>query len=283
MNEKIITKVFSLLLAIAEICWAGGEAGNLASSEAELAGANSVAKPQVEVVLERLKKQTAELKSYQSQIEYRFSQPLLESETLKKGVLYYQRSDGKSVLRINFQSLKQDEEEEQKYIEQYIFDGIWLTHIDYQIKEVKRYQKAEPNEPVDAFELASENFPIIGFSKVEDLKKEFEIGLVDSTSSPQVEQQGVEAKNFIQLHLKVKADSVYKDDYTSIDFWVDKELYLPAKIIAVSTEEDIYEISFLQPKVNKKIDKKVFEFEVPEGFNVEIEVLKKNEKEMTGS
>jgi len=275
MNEKIITKVFSLLLAIAEICWAGGEVGNLASSEAERADANSVAKPQVEVVLERLKKQTAELKSYQSQIEYRFSQPLLESETLKKGVLYYQRSEGKSALRINFQSLKQDEEEEQKYIEQYIFDGIWLTHIDYQIKEVKRYQKAEPNEPVDAFELASENFPIIGFSKVEDLKKEFEIGLV--------EQQGVEAKNFIQLHLKVKADSTYKDDYKSIDFWIDKELYLPAKIVAVSTEEDIYEIKFLQPKVNKKIDEKVFEFKMPQGFNIEIEPLKTNKKEMTES
>jgi outer membrane lipoprotein-sorting protein len=264
-------KVFFLLLAIVGTCWAGVGTGSLAGSEAGRAGANSVAKPQVEVVLERLKKQTAELKSYQSQIEYRFSQPLLESETLKKGVLYYQRSEGKSALRINFQSLKQDEEEEQKYIEQYIFDGIWLTHIDYQIKEVKRYQKAEPNEPVDAFELASKNFPIIGFSKAEDLKKEFEIGLV--------EQQGVEAKNFIQLHLKVKADSVYKDDYTSIDFWVDKELYLPAKIVAVSTEEDIYEIKFLQPEINKKIDKKVFEFKVPEGFNVEIEPLKKSQEE----
>jgi outer membrane lipoprotein-sorting protein len=271
MNEKIITKGFPLLLAIVGICLVG----SLAASETERADANSVAKPQVEVVLERLKKQTAELKSYQSQIEYRFSQPLLESETLKKGVLYYQRSEGKSALRINFQSLKQDEEDEQKYIEQYIFDGIWLTHIDYQIKEVKRYQKAEPNEPVDAFELVSENFPIIGFSKVEDLKKEFEIGLV--------EQQGGQAKNFIQLHLKVKADSVYKDDYTSIDFWVDKELYLPAKIIAVSTEEDIYEIKFLQPKVNKKIDEKVFEFKMPQGFNVEIEPLKTNKKEMAES
>ena len=247
----------------------GRGAGSLAGSEAEGAGANSVAKPQVEVVLERLKKQTAELKSYQSQIEYRFSQPLLESETLKKGILYYQRSDGKSALRINFQSLKQDEEEEQKYIEQYIFDGIWLTHIDYQIKEVKRYQKAEPNEPVDAFELVSENFPIIGFSKVEDLKKEFEIKLV--------EQQGSGAENLIQLHLKVKADSIYKDDYTSVDFWIDKKLYLPAKIIAVSTEEDIYEIKFLKPAVNKKIDKKVFELEIPDSFSVEIEPLKKKD------
>jgi outer membrane lipoprotein-sorting protein len=193
--------------------------------------------------------------------------------------LYYQKSEGKlagaepgaarSVLRMDFQTLKQDEEQEQKYIEQYIFDGIWLTHIDYQIKEVKRYQKAEPNEPVDAFELVGKNFPIIGFSKVEDLKKEFEIGLV--------EQQGVEAKNFIQLHLKVKAGSVYKDDYTSIDFWIDKKLYLPAKIVAVSTEEDVYEIKFLQPAINKKIDKKVFELEIPKGFAIEIIPLKRKD------
>jgi outer membrane lipoprotein-sorting protein len=258
--NKVIT-----ILAIIGVCLSGC----LAGSEAKKADVNSMAKPQVEVVLERLKKQTAELKSYQSRIEYKFSQPLLESETLRKGVLYYQRSDGKSALRMDFQTLKQDEEQEQKYIDQYIFDGVWLTHIDYQIKEVKRYQKTEPNEPVDAFELASQNFPIIGFSKAEDLKKEFEIGLI--------EQQGGGAKDFIQLHLKVKADSIYKDDYTSIDFWIDKKLYLPAKIVAVSTEEDIYEIKFLQPKVNEKIDKKVFEFKIPDGFNVETEPLKKKE------
>jgi outer membrane lipoprotein-sorting protein len=268
MNEKIITKGFSLLIVTIGMC--------MVSCLAEQTDSNSMVKPQVEVVLESLNKRTTELKSYQSQIEYRFSQPLLESETLRKGVLYYQKSEGKlagakpgearSALRMNFQTLKQDEEQEQKYIDQYIFDGVWLTHIDYQIKEIKRYQKAEPNEPVDAFELVSENFPIIGFNKAEDLKKEFAIELI--------EQQGGKEKDFIQLHLKVKADSIYKDDYTTIDFWIDRKLYLPAKIVAVSTEEDICEIRFLQPKVDEKIDKKVFEFKIPDGFNVEVEPLK---------
>ncbi|MDD5327677.1 MAG: hypothetical protein PHY02_07685 [Phycisphaerae bacterium] len=275
--KKTITKVF----AIVGICLAAG--GMAAGSKAD----------SVDTVLEQLKKQTAELKSYQCRIEYKFIQPMLESETLRKGVLYYQKSDGKlagakpsearSALRINFQTLKQDDEEEQKYTEQYIFDGVWLTHIDYQIKEAKRYQKAEPNEPVDAFELVGENFPIIGFSKAEDLTKEFEIGLVDSThsarsgqaSSPQVKQQDSEAENFIHLHLKVKADSIYKNDYTTIDFWVDRKLHLPAKIVAVTTEEDIYEIKFLQPKVNNKVNKKVFELKIPDGFNIETEPLGK--------
>lgn len=265
MNEKITIKFLFLLLAAESIHLTVGCMASSAGSENGRADTNSV-----EVVLERLKRQTAELKSYQCQIEYKFSQPLLESETLKKGVLYYQKSEGKSALRINFQSLKQDEEEEQKYNEQYIFDGVWLTHIDYQIKEVKRYQRAEPNEPVGAFELVSEGFPIIGFSKVEDLKKEFEIGLV--------KQQGSEEKEFIQLHLKVKADSIYKDDYSSIDFWIDRKLYLPAKIVAVSTEEDIYEIKFLQPAVNKKIDKKVFELDTPKDFAMEVIPLKEKTK-----
>jgi len=266
MNKKIVAKVVIFLLCTVNTCLAVGCTANSAGSQLKEGDVNSV-----DGILRDLSQSTAELKSYQCRIEYKFSQPLLESETLRKGVLYYQRCNGKSALRINFQTLKQDDEEEQKYIEQYIFDGVWLTHIDYQIEQVKRYQKAEPNEPVDAFDLVSRNFPIIGFSKVEDLRKQFEIKLV--------EQQGGRAEDFVRLHLKVKADSIYKDDYTSIDFWIDKELGLPAKIVATSTEEDIYEIGLLKPKVNEGIDKKVFEVKIPEGFGMEIIPLKKKTKD----
>jgi len=265
MNKNIITKVAFILLSTVGICWAGGCTESLGISQPKRTDANSV-----ETVLKQLNRKTAELKSYQCQIEYRFSQLLLESEALRKGVLYYEKSDGKSALRINFQTLKQDDEEEQKYIEQYIFDGVWLTHIDYQIKAVKRYQQAEPNEPVDAFELARRNFPIVGFSETEDLKSEFEINLV--------EQQGGEAEDFVRLHLKVKPDSIYKDDYTSIDFWIDKKLHLPAKIVAISTEEDIYQIKLLGVKVNEELDKKVFEVKIPRGFG-KPEIIPLNVKE----
>jgi outer membrane lipoprotein-sorting protein len=219
------------------------------------------------------------------QVEYLFKQPLLESETLRKGVLYYLKFDGKSKLRVNFQTLKQDDEKEQKYLEHFIFDGIWLTHIDYQIKAVKRHQLAEPNKPVeDVFDLASRNLPIIGFTKIEDLKKQFEIKLVPSAAEglAQQEKESVSVipaqagiHEFSHLHLKTKPDSIYKDGYTSIDFWIDKKIFLPTKVIAVSTEEDIYEIKFLQPKINEKMDTKVFEFEVPKDFTVEIIPLKK--------
>jgi outer membrane lipoprotein-sorting protein len=265
MDKKIITQIAFILLTTAGNCWAG-----CCAKSSELQCQEKVNADPVEAILKQLTWKTRELKSYQCRIEYLFSQPVLDSETLRKGVLYYANSDGKSKLRINFQTLKQDDEKEQKYIEQYIFDGVWLTHIDYQIKQVKLYQQAEPNEPVDAFELASQNFPIIGFSKVEDLKKQFEVRLV--------EQQGGKSRDFVQLHLKVKPDSIYKDDYTSIDFWIDKKLHLPAKIIAATTEEDIYQIKFLKAKVNKKLDEKVFEVRVPRGFGKEIIPLNVKEK-----
>jgi len=266
----MIKAVFSLLL-IVSTCQASNCTESSACCQPKETDANSI-----ETILKQLKQKTAKLKSYQVQLKYRFKQPLLESETQRSGVLYYQRFDEKSRLRVNFQTLKQDDEKEQKHIEHFIFDGIWLTHIDYQIKAVKRHQLAEPNKPVDAFDLASRNLPIIGFTKIEDLQKQFEIKLVQKEESVPVIPAKAGTHESFQLHLKTKQDSIYKDDYTSIDFWIDRKLGLPAKVVAISTEEDIYEIKFLEPKLNETIDKKVFQFEIPKGFTIEEIPLKKN-------
>lgn len=287
MNNKIITRATFVMLWATGTCCASRCTEALETQQQKFLKCDPV-----NLVLEQLNKMTSELKSYQSQIEYKFIQPLLESEALRKGVLYYARYGGKSALRINFNTLKQEDEEEQKYIEQYIvldgarlthsdyqFKGIWLVYLDYEFEEAKYYQLAEPNDPnksADVFDLASKKLPILGFSKIDDLKKQFEVKLV--------EQKKAKLKNFIQVHLKVKPNSIYKDDYTSIDFWIDKKLGLPAKVVAVTTEPEppygeIYEIKFLKPKVNKGIDKMVFEFKIPRGFGEpEIIPLKKKGK-----
>ena len=273
MNKKARTIDIIVLLLTANICWAGG---CLEKSDNPKLSKSSCP---IEKVLKKLNKRTKELKTYQCRIEYLFRQPVFfESQTLRKGNLYYQRSKEKSMLRLNFKTFRQDSEKEQKYRDEYTFDGVWLIHIDYQLKTAKKHQLAEPNDPnkhIDVFQKVSENFPIIGFSKIEDLKKEFEIKLI--------KQKEDKADKFIQLHLKVRPDSTYKNDYTDIDFWIDKKLYLPTKIVAVSTEEspgsaDIFQIKFLAPKVNKKIDKRVFEFKVPKDFDVEKVLLKKTKK-----
>jgi outer membrane lipoprotein-sorting protein len=261
MDKKIIARVVFILLGTAGTCWAGYGTKNICAVPGEKQA------DAVEAVLKQLNLRTKQLKSYQAEVEYKFIQPLFESTALRKAVLNYAKSGKNTKLRINFETLKHDDDKEQKYVEHFIFDGVWLTHINYQTKQVRVHQLAEPDKPVDAFELASRNLPILGFSQVDELKKQFEIKLV--------EQQVDQEENYIHLNLKVKPDSKYNDKYNSIDFLIDKKLGLPAVINAVSTEEDIYQIKLVKPQVNKKIDLSIFDVKVPKGFDKEIIPIKK--------
>jgi outer membrane lipoprotein-sorting protein len=245
--------------------------------------ADQVAKPADQVTqpadtpldsaLAALQKKADELKSYQCKIDYLVTQPLLESKARRTGVLYYARLDDRSYLRIDFDTLQQDEEPQQQYREQFIFDGVWLQHISYATQTVERRQITEPHRPVDAFSLASEHVPVFGFAKVEDLRKQFDIELRPD------EQAGLVALQ--HLHLMAKPDSTYKEDYTTIDFWIDKTVGLPAQVKAVGAEADVgdvYEIKLIEPKVNAGVDRSVFQVAAPANFSVETIPLEKQRK-----
>ena len=284
MNKKIIIKSTIILLWALNACLA---------SEVKVAckcpNCSNTKQPteektnEVDTVLKQLNQKTSELMSIQAQIEYKFIQPLLESEKLQKGMFYYAKIGNSSKLRLNFQTRTIDDEEEEKYVEEYIvlgganlshpghrFEGMWAVQIDYEMEGIRYIQLTDtqdPNKPIDVFDLINKNFPMVGFSRIEDIKKQFEITLV--------EQKKPGPEDFIQVHLEVKPNSIYKDDYVSIDFWIDKKLGLPAKIVTVSTEpatepvelKDVFEIKFLKPKFNNKIDKKIFDFKIPAGFD----------------
>ena len=284
MNKQIIIKVVLILLWTQSICCASES--KIACEGPKCAAAKQATDEktnEVDTVLKQLNQKTSELKSFQAQVEYKFIQPLLESEKLQKGDFYYAKFGNDSKLRLNFKTSQIDDEDEEKYIEEYIvldgaflnhpgrqFKGMWAVQIDYEMKGVRYIQLTEasdPNKPTDVFDLISKEFPMIGFAGIEDIKKQFEITLIKQKKSG--------PEDFIQVHLKVKPNSVYKDSYVSIDFWIDKKSGLPAKIVTVSTEpatepvelKDVSEIKFLNQKFNSKIDRKVFDFRIPAGFD----------------
>jgi outer membrane lipoprotein-sorting protein len=251
-------KIAMLFLVLATgLSW-----GTAATAPATAAEPNALDK-----VLKNLEAKANELKSYQVNMDYVFKQPLLESQQRRTGALYYAKYDKKSFLRIDFNTLQQDEEKPQTYKQQYIFDGVWLLEVDYRLQTATRRQLAEPNQPLDAFSLAGKRLPVLGFSKVEDLRKQFEIALV---TEPQADANAPQ-----HLHLKVKPDSVYKDDYTTLDFWIDGKIGLPARVEAVTPEEDAYEIKLTDPKVNAPLDRKLFQADIPRSFSEEVVPLAK--------
>ncbi len=230
----------------------------------------SIPTDEIDNILLRLRGQTGQLKTYQAEIHYLFIQDpeYLDSQTLRKGQLYYKLDKSGSRLRVRFETLKQDDGQDEKYVEDFIFDGVWLTRIDYQLEKVDFYQQAPEGKPIDVFEFISHRFPLIGFTKTEHLRRQFHITLV-----PQKEPK---SNAPIGLRLIPKKDSAYKDDYKSINFWIDKKTFLPAKLGATSTEGDIFDIELLDIKVNKKIKNAVFKLETPKHFSQNRAPLKKN-------
>lgn len=228
----------------------------------------------VEVVLAELQERAAALTSYQSKLDYIVRQPLLESQARRKGVLYYAKFDTRSYLRIDFHTLQYDEETEQEYREHYLFDGVWLTYVNHQGRSVQRQQMTEPNEPLDAFSLVSRRVPILGFSQVEDLQNQFEIELLST---------GEAADSCLRhLRLHVKPDSMYRDDYTTIDFQIDRKQGLPTKVVAVTSERDVHEITLINARINPEVSKSVFDLDIPSDFSVETVPLDRNVERRSG-
>ena len=219
-------------------------------------------------LLSQMKKATEQLKSCQAELSHLFIQDpdLLDSKTLKNGTLYYATDEDRSRLRIQFTDIQQDDFEPVLQREEYLFDGVWMTRIDYKLKQVDQYQKAPEDDPIGVFELISHNFPLIGFSEIDELEKDFEVSLVKQGRDPNVPTQ---------LLLKTRKNSKYHEEFSKIDFWVSKKTFLPFRIRAYTTQGDIHDIHFLAEKINKKLKNSVFTIETPAGFSQNREALKK--------
>ncbi len=215
--------------------------------------------PALEELLSKVQARTDALTSYECRLEYIYEQPDFESRTERLGKMYYGRREKDSHLRISFESLKQDDQKPQTYIEHFIFDGVWLTHIDFQLKSIQKTQMADPNEPVDALALAGRDIPMIGFTGVEQLLEDF-----DMKVAPGEETGG---KDITSLHLSTKAGSRFENDYRTMVCWFDKKVWLPNRIEATTREGDVYRIRFIGPKINQGIDDSIFYVKIPKGFN----------------
>lgn len=270
MHKFFIITLATILLC--QFCSAAGCNANQHEPGSEVG--SQCEKPQkdgkLEKILEKLDLTTSMLNSLEARIEYLFIQDpeMLDSRSLQKGNIYYLRDKQKSKLRVDFDTRKQDDDDEQKHVEQYIFDGVWLIRIDPQLEKVDHYQQAPENKPLDVFEFISHSFPMVGFINSKKLKKNFDIEIVGDRAGKPGE--------LIQLHLTAKKDSAYSEDYSDIDFWIDAKHHLPTRMLSKSQEGDLHDIKILDIKLNKKLKNSVFKVETPKHFSKNVVPLKKN-------
>jgi hypothetical protein len=217
-------------------------------------------------ILAKINIAAKQLESCQAAISYLFIQDpeLLDTHVLRTGTLYYQKQDGRSNLRIRFDDIKQDDFAAEKQREEYLFDGVWLTHINFKLEQIDLYQQAPEDKPIDVFELINHNFPLIGFSGTDHIEKEFDISLKHNPADPNEPPC---------LILTVKNDSKFKESYEKVLFTIDEKLNLPRKVVAFTPQKDESHVDFSYVNVNKKLKNAVFALETPKHFRKNIERL----------
>jgi outer membrane lipoprotein-sorting protein len=212
----------------------------------------------LEAVLAHTQAATGHIRSLESKLVYEFLQPFHESRTLRRGEVYYRRSESQSDLRIVFTTKKEDDTPEMRYREDLFFDGVWRTHIDYQGRTVQKHQLTPADEPIDALELVSQNVPIFGFSDMNSLQDTYAIELLPPGTD--------EPENWVHLRLVPDADAQPANEYRSVDVWLDSENWLPTRVEAENQDEDIYRLQFPALKLNQEMDDATFEVKIPKGF-----------------
>ncbi|MFC1764588.1 outer membrane lipoprotein carrier protein LolA [Planctomycetota bacterium] len=226
-------------------------------ADVNVTSGESQGESELEVLLGRIQQASQALDTYQCELDYIYTQPLLDSSTRRRGAVYYVQQDTtQSMLRIRFDTIQEDEGDRETYREDMTFDGVWWTHLDYRRRSMQKRQLADANAPMHAMDLAGQSVPIIGFQGVERLRKEFVISLPETDES---------VEDAVKLRLVPKGDPA-SADYQLVEVWVDKASHLPVQVQAQNINEEIYTLRFLASKVNQPLVDAVFEINVPPGF-----------------
>lgn len=258
----------SLFLLTLSTVWPDSCCSSVTGSQAK--PAESSKKDDAAIISEILEKMNAasqNLKTCEARFSYLFIEDpdLLDSRTLRNGIFYYKIQGDKSNLRIRFDDIKQDEFDPEEQREEYLFDGVWLTHINFKLEQVDLYQQAPEGEPIGVFELINANFPLIGFSGSQEIQNEFVVSLNTDPQDP---------NTLPSLILTAKKDSKFKESYEKIHFWVEKDLNMPQKVVAYTPQGDQSHVEFTYKNVNKKLKNSVFTVETPKHFRKNREELK---------
>jgi hypothetical protein len=199
--------------------------------------------------IEKLNQTSANLKTLTAEVEYTHAQPLFETQTIRTGEIFYSKDANSAFLRINFKTLKQDQAKEQKYREEYIFDGKKLTRIDYQSKSVVTEQYAKDNNSIEPFELVQDYFPIIGLAKPQEIAQDFNIISIGNV-----------------LNLIPKENSRFFKTYKQVNITINQDINFPVLFTASTTDSEEITIKLNKVETSKPVKKEVFDFQIPSDF-----------------
>ena len=214
----------------------------------------------VSMLLTDIEKACSELKSFEAAMKYDVLQPLVDSQRIRTGKLYYQVKDEIVYARIHFDDILEIDlmEEENtpkpmKFDEDYYFDGLWVHRTNTQTKTVERWEVAVKRQARQSFRLGQGPFPLPFAITKADVQEFFTVEMVVP------EEDGTaQLKECINLKLTPKPGTKYAEEYQIIELWVRTGSFLPVQIRYQEKDYNQTTVLWTEIQTGKEIDSSNF-------------------------
>ncbi len=244
-------------------------------------GAASTLDPKVDALLGELAGADAGIESLVAKISYDRIDRALQSRQLRSGELRYLTSDRSDAPRrrflVRFETYA-DEFQSRSEVQEWGFDGRWLTEKNYRGKSFTRRELARPGDEIDPMRLGEGPIPLPLGQRKADILRVFEVEqrpVLDGLAAPTSEQiaDGLEddaapyreivsaASDVVQLRL-VPKPGANASEFDEIRLWYARDgggrrlplLSRAARLDRDGEETDVAYVTLLVDEVNEPID-----------------------------
>jgi outer membrane lipoprotein-sorting protein len=217
------------------------------------------ADPVVMAILNRLDEAGRNFPNLVADLHYHVRMLQLGDTEEHNGKVYWQdeSADAPGRFRIHFDTKKSGEGRTptRAYVEDFVFDGSWLTIRKEEIKQMIKQQVAPPGEKINALQLGQGPFLVPFGQKAENVLKYFNV-----TTRPTTADDPPNA-DYLKLVTRPERKDQVKVEW--VEMWVAKDTGLPGKIVTQDTNENITTVDFKNIQMPASLAKDVFDLPQP--------------------
>jgi len=195
----------------------------------------------IDEILTRLESRNEEIRDIRSEIKLIDDDQVNLTRRTRTGSILFMKAEPNPMWMVHFDRTVADGMLGKQ--EWYLFDGRYLYEALERLEKVTKREFVREGERVDFFDIEQAPFPLPFGQKKEKILSNFNVLLVPPTPK--------DPENADHLLCIPKPDSVFDGRYNTMEFFVDRELHLPVKIL-VKKEDGLVTTTAEFPNLSEK-------------------------------
>ena len=180
----------------------------------------------VNAVLDRVEARGRTIDDIRCQVLYTVEDRVAADLVKRNGAITFKKKDPNPLFMITFVKTVQDGVVSRQRF-WYLFDGRWFHEAQERSKSIIKRDVAPPGTEIDLFSIENAPFPVPFGQKKAEVLRHFDVAFGPAAEAPD---------NTDHLVCTPKPDSRVAKDYSRLEFFVDRTLDLPRRIVMTSRD-----------------------------------------------